>query len=834
MGIEEKSNPKSRAERRKEARVSKNKRKFDSWVQHGQSKKKSKPGKKTPKENGTKILTEAEKSKTKGWGQPRKIGNNRNENDSIRNKGFGKAPKTKFFDLLEMEMGGKLVPSAEEDLNVERRLAKKLKLKKGNLGAANDGMDMLLEGVPDIDELGEFEKVGKKSGKSKKIFSMNEDSEGDISVDDEDGEFDFLGSSDEESDLLASGEEEDEEGEEESDLLAGSEEEDDEGEESDFLGSSDEEDEESDRPVSGKGKKRKTKFEEDVLETEADVALERKLAKKLKVKAGKVQGDDDDDISMLDGNNENDLKTSSSELAVKSSSNAGLGKYVPPHLRSHSGDESAEYAQVRKRVRGLLNKLSETNVESITAEISTLLQSVGRTAGSQIVSEEVVASCSGGPRGNEQYAAVFASFVAGMACSVGIDFGAKLLERLAKCFEEEYLKDDNLSLRNVTLLLSYLYVFGICSSELIYDFLIMLGKRLTEVDVSTVLTVLQCCGIKLRGDDPVGMKNFISSVQSRVNELKASSEDGKSNINNKRMEFMLETICDIKNNKKRSKEDTVQHTRIKKWLQKLRVDDILIRGLKWSKLLDPSKKGQWWLSGENASKRENVEEVANTIDKEILETKKMLQLAASQRMNTDARRAIFCVIMSGDDYVDAFEKLLRLDLPGKQDREIIRVLVECCLQEKVFNKYYCALASKLCSYDKNHKFTLQYCLWDHFKELDSMPLIRSMHLSKFIAEMVASFSISLAVLKAVDLNNVLSLSSKKIMHFRMLFEAIFEFPDKVVWNIFTRLAITPENESVKSGIEFFIRKYVVCGKKPLEIMFKIARRALDNVEGVIL
>lgn len=29
-------------------------------------------------------------------------------------------------------------------------------------------------------------------------------------------------------------------------------------------------------------------------------------------------------------------------------------------------------------------------------------------------------------------------------------------------------------------------------SELIFDFLIMLGKRLTEVDVSTVLTVLQC------------------------------------------------------------------------------------------------------------------------------------------------------------------------------------------------------------------------------------------------------------------------------------------------------------------------------------------------------
>lgn len=35
------------------------------------------------------------------------------------------------------------------------------------------------------------------------------------------------------------------------------------------------------------------------------------------------------------------------------------------------------------------------------------------------------------------------------------------------------------------------------------------------------------------------------------------------------MEFMLDTICDIKNNKKRPKDDPSHHTRIKKWLQKV-------------------------------------------------------------------------------------------------------------------------------------------------------------------------------------------------------------------------------------------------------------------------
>lgn len=98
----------------------------------------------------------------------------------------------------------------------------------------------------------------------------------------------------------------------------------------------------------------------------------------------------------------------------------------------------------------------------------------------------------------------------------------------------------------------------------------------------------------------------------------------------------------------------------------LKFEDIVIRGLKWSKLLDPGKKGQWWLSGNSASNADNVEEVANIIDGEVLEAQQMLQLAVEQRMNTDARKGIFCVVMGSEDYIDAFEKLLRLDLPGKQ------------------------------------------------------------------------------------------------------------------------------------------------------------------------
>ena len=44
--------------------------------------------------------------------------------------------------------------------------------------------------------------------------------------------------------------------------------------------------------------------------------------------------------------------------------------------------------------------------------------------------------------------------------------------------------------------------------------------------------------MKIRAEDPVAMKNFILSVQNRVNELKASSKDGQEKRNNKRVRML--------------------------------------------------------------------------------------------------------------------------------------------------------------------------------------------------------------------------------------------------------------------------------------------------------
>ena len=68
-------------------------------------------------------------------------------------------------------------------------------------------------------------------------------------------------------------------------------------------------------------------------------------------------------------------------------------------------------------------------------------------------------------------------------------------------------------------------------------------------------------------------------------------------------------------------------------------------------------------------------------------------------MVTDVKKAVFQAIVNSDDYLQAFEQLMRLNLKKTQQREIIRVLMHCCLNEKTYNPYYALLAQRLIKYD---------------------------------------------------------------------------------------------------------------------------------------
>jgi nucleolar MIF4G domain-containing protein 1 len=101
-------------------------------------------------------------------------------------------------------------------------------------------------------------------------------------------------------------------------------------------------------------------------------------------------------------------------------------------------------------------------------------------------------------------------------------------------------------------------------------------------------------------------------------------------------------------------------------------------------------------------------------------------------------------------FADAFEKLEKLKLQGKADRDVVFVLVECCTSEQTYNMFYALLASKLAEYHKAYSLTLQYHLWDQVRNLARFSDAGLKNLSLFVRDLLAYNSVSLLVFKPVD------------------------------------------------------------------------------------
>ncbi|CAG9862667.1 unnamed protein product [Phyllotreta striolata] len=133
---------------------------------------------------------------------------------------------------------------------------------------------------------------------------------------------------------------------------------------------------------------------------------------------------------------------------------------------------------------------------------------------------------------------------------------------------------------------------------------------------------------------------------------------------------------------------------------------------------------------------------------------KLLELARQQRMNTDIRRNIFCIIMSAEDYLDAFEKLLKLGLKNTQEREIINILLHCCLQEKNYNPYYGYVAQKFCDFDRKYQLTIKYSIWDKLKVIGDHSGSQLSNLAKLLIHLFIEKGLPISILKIVQFSEL--------------------------------------------------------------------------------
>ncbi|XP_029934806.1 nucleolar MIF4G domain-containing protein 1 [Myripristis murdjan] len=489
------------------------------------------------------------------------------------------------------------------------------------------------------------------------------------------------------------------------------------------------------------------------------------------------------------------------------------GKYVPPHLRATGDDKrKAELEKLKRNVKGLVNRLSEPNMAFITGQLEDLYMSTSRKDMNDTLTELLLAACVTPTLMPDRLLMEHVLLVSILHHAVGLEVGAHFLETVVRRFAEVYKNPgESKECDNLVAIVAHLYNFQVVHSLLIFDILKLMVAAFTEKDIEMVLFVLRNVGFGLRKDDALALKELISDAQRKANEVGSQFKDQT------RVRFMLETMLALKNNDMRKIPgyDPEPVERLRK-LQRTLIhqsaggSDLKLR-VSLENLLAADQVGRWWIVGSSWSGAPMISNQENTTSQQSTTegkfSAKVLDLARKQRMNTEVRRNIFCVIMTSEDYLDAFEKLLRMGLKDQQEREIVHVLMDCCLQEKTFNPFYAVLGEKFCSHDRRFQMTFQFSLWDKFKELSTLPSSTFSNLVQLVTRFLQRKCHSLSILKVIEFGE---LDKPKVRFLRqVLTKLLKETEPEDLASIFGRISGIPKLGMLREGLKLFISHFLL-------------------------
>ncbi|CUS22716.1 LAQU0S06e04412g1_1 [Lachancea quebecensis] len=427
---------------------------------------------------------------------------------------------------------------------------------------------------------------------------------------------------------------------------------------------------------------------------------------------------------------------------------SGTSAYVPPSLRKKNLEsaESETTIEVRKKVKSSLNKLSESNITVIVSALNEIYDSYPRQLVNEALASQTLQIVAHRDKLLDSfvinYAAVVFSLWRLRGTEVGASFIQTWVERLLESYHNEQQRLENekenanpviasKECNNLVALLSYCYNFGLISCRLIYDLIKVLISTPNEFTTELLLRVISISGQLIRGDDPKALKEIIVELLNNVKTVQQSP----------RMKFLLEVMSDLKNNRLKPSLLALSHSGLKKQLSNFlsntttAANDPLQVGLDDIKNIDT--RGKWWLVGaswkgnmdsafesrnESKTGSEDATKSSILIEDNILDDiPDWSEIARSQKMNTEVRRAIFVSIMSAQDFLDAFTNIEKLNLKNKQSLEIPRVLVHCLTMEGTsgsYNPFYALLAVKLCQHNHHIAKAFQFMFWDMTKKFE--------------------------------------------------------------------------------------------------------------------
>ncbi|KAK6315276.1 hypothetical protein J4Q44_G00148050 [Coregonus suidteri] len=461
------------------------------------------------------------------------------------------------------------------------------------------------------------------------------------------------------------------------------------------------------------------------------------------------------------------------------------GAYIPPAklrmMQAQITDKSSlayqrmSWEALKKSINGLINKVNVSNIAMIIQEL--LQENIVRGRG--LLARSTLQAQSASATFTHVYAAVVA-----IINSKFPQIGELILKRLILNFRKGYRRNDKAQCLTASKFVAHLVNQNVAHEVLCLEMLTLLLERPTDDSVEVSISFLKECGLKLTEVSPRG----INAIFERLRNILHESEIDK------RVQYMIEVMFAIRKDGFKDHpivpegldlvEEEDQFTHMLPLEDDYNQEDILnvfkmdpdfleneekYKAIK-KEILDEGSSG----SGEDVDGSDDDEDDGDE-EKEGEEggdDAEKVTIFDQTEVNLVAfRRTIYLAIQSSLDFEECAHKLIKMDFPDSQTKELCNMILDCCAQQRTYEKFFGLLAGRFCLLKKDYMESFEAIFMEQYETIHRLETNKLRNVARMFAHLLYTDSVPWSVLECIKVSEDTTTSSSRIF-VKILFQEL--------------------------------------------------------------
>ncbi|RMZ35276.1 hypothetical protein D0859_00537 [Hortaea werneckii] len=444
------------------------------------------------------------------------------------------------------------------------------------------------------------------------------------------------------------------------------------------------------------------------------------------------------------------------------------GTYIPPArlkaLQSQITDKSSKEYQrmawesLKKSINGLINKVNVSNIKDIVPELFNENLVRGRGLFCRSIMKAQAASL--------PFTPVLAAMVAVVNTKLP-QVGELLVNRLIIQFRKAFKRNDKAVCLSSTTFIAHLINQQVAHEMLAAQMLLLLLHKPTDDSVEIAVGLMKEVGQHIEEMNSQIALAVYDQFRSILHEADID----------KRTQYMIEVLFQIRKDKYKDhqamreeldlveEEDQITH--------RPGLDDQLqtedgLNIFKYDSDFEANEEAYKNLKAEilgEVSGSEDEDEDASDESSEEEEDEAEKAVEIKDQTNTDLvnlRRSIYLTIMSSGGFEEATHKLMRINLPTGKEEELPSMIIECCSQERTYNKFFGLIGERFCKLNRLWRSLFEEMFAKYYDTIHRYETNRVRIIAQFFGHLLSSDAINWGVLRAVNLNEDDTTSSSRI------------------------------------------------------------------------